>query len=85
MTLLVVSIWLKKLGRPFVYTLVPMLFVGTATLIAMLGELRGYFANFSDQWLLAATGGLILALDIWVLFVGLRMLATNAEPRTESG
>jgi len=84
-TLLIVSVWLRKLGRPIVYTLVPMLFVGTATVIAMLGELQGYFAHFGDQWLLAATGSVILALDIWVMFAGLRMLggATQSEPAVE--
>jgi carbon starvation protein len=78
-TLLVVSVWLKKLGRPVVYTLVPMLFVGTATLLAMLGELQGYLADFSEQWLLAGIGSVILALDVWVLFAGLRMLSTEPE------
>jgi carbon starvation protein len=78
-TLLVVSVWLKKLGRPVVYTLVPMLFVGTATLLAMLGELQGYLADFSEQWLLAGAGSAILALDVWVLFAGLRMLSTESE------
>ncbi|MFP8879751.1 MAG: carbon starvation CstA family protein, partial [Myxococcota bacterium] len=76
-TLLIVSVWLRKLGRPIVYTLVPMLFVGAATVIAMLGELQGYLANFADQWLLAATGTLILALYIWVMFEGLRMLTND--------
>jgi len=52
----------------------------------MLGELQGYFANFTDQWLLAATGTLILALDIWVMFEGLRMLAASAptDPAVEA-
>jgi hypothetical protein len=63
-----------------------MLFVGAATLIAMLGELQGYFANFAEQWLLAGTGSLILVLDVWVLTTGLRMLRSQpgAEPVAES-
>jgi carbon starvation protein len=72
-TLLVVSIWLRRSGRPFIYTLVPMIFVGLATVTAMLGELRGYFANFGDQWLLAIMGSLILLLDIWVIGEGARV------------
>ena len=84
-TLLVVSIWLRRLGRPFVYTLVPMIFVSAATVTAMLGELRGYFANFGDQWLLAGIGSLVLLLDIWVMGEGARVLLaepgkTAAEP-----
>jgi carbon starvation protein len=76
-TLLVVSIWLRRSGRPFVYTLVPMIFVGAATVTAMLGELRGYFANFGDQWLLAIMGSLILLLDIWVIGEGVRVLLSE--------
>jgi carbon starvation protein len=82
-TLLIVSVWLRKLGRPVVYTVVPMLFVGAATVIAMLGEVQGYFANFGEQWLLAATGTLILALDVWVMFEGLRVLAAGAPVRSD--
>jgi len=73
-TLLIVSVWLQKLGRPIRYTLAPMLFVGVATAIAMFGELQGYFANFDEQWLLAGIGSLILALDFWVVVEGLRLL-----------
>jgi carbon starvation protein len=85
-TLLVVSVWLRRNGRPFVYTLVPMVFVGAATVIAMLGEVRGYFANFSEQWLLALMGGLILVLDVWVVLEGLRVLLGDqpAPARSEA-
>jgi hypothetical protein len=60
-----------------------MIFVGAATVTAMLGELRGYFASFGDQWLLASMGSLILLLDVWVIGEGVRVLL--AEPgRLES-
>jgi carbon starvation protein len=80
-TLLIVSVWLQKLGRPIRYTLAPMLFVGVAAAIAMVGELRGYFANFDQQWLLAGIGSLILALDFWVVVEGLRLLARTNQHR----
>jgi carbon starvation protein len=73
-TLLVVSVWLKRSGRPVVYTLLPMIFVGGATVTAMLGEVASYFRNFSDQWLLAAMGGTILVFDVWVIVEGIRVL-----------
>ena len=79
-TLLVVSAWLRRLGKPVAYTLVPMIFVGSATVIAMLGELRGYLTHFSDQWLLAIMGSLILALDVWVIFEGVRVLMAERRP-----
>ncbi len=73
-TLLVVSIWLKRNGRPVVYTLVPMLLVAAATITAMLGEVYGYYENFGEQWLLAVSGSLVLVCDIWILLEGLRVL-----------
>lgn len=73
-SLLVVTLWLQRLGRPIVYTLVPMLLVSTATAFAMLGNLRDYYADFGDLWLLAISGTIILALDLWITFEGLQML-----------
>ncbi len=84
-TLLVVSVWLRQLGRPIVYTLVPMILVGAATVIAMLGEVRGYFANFQDQWLLAISGGIILILDVWVIGEGVRVLLGRQAPPIRGG
>ena len=81
-TLLVVSVWLRRAGRPVVYTLVPMVFVGLATLVAMLGEVRSYWADFSNQWLLALSGSVILVLDVWVIGEGVRVL--RSAPRTSS-
>jgi carbon starvation protein len=86
-TLLVVSVWLRRLGRPFAYTLVPMLLVAAATVTAMLGELRSYFAD--QNWLLAGMGTIILACDVWVIFEGLRLFVTEqpapaVQPATEA-
>jgi carbon starvation protein len=78
LTLLIVSIWLQRQGRPVVYTLVPMIFVGIATVASMLGELHGYFANLGERWLLAGLGSLILALDVWVILEGVRLLRAGA-------
>jgi len=86
-TLLVVSVWLRRMGRPVVYTLAPMIFVGAATVFAMLGEVRGYWQNFQEQWLLALMGGLILVLDVWVVGEGFRVLLASQRcplPATET-
>jgi carbon starvation protein len=76
-TLLVVSVWLRRQGRPYLYTLAPMIFVGVATVASMLGELRSYFVDFSDRWLLAIMGSAILVLDLWVIAEGLRALVSD--------
>jgi carbon starvation protein len=82
-TLLVVSIWLKRRGRPVVYTAVPMILVAAATLVAMSGELLGYFGT--GRWLLAGMGSVILACDVWILLEGLRLLfgETGASPEPQ--
>jgi carbon starvation protein len=80
-TLLVVSLWLRRSGRPVLYTLVPMILVATATLAAMVGEVRGHVV--AGNWLLASTGSLILILDLWVLGEGLAALA-GTRPRPAS-
>jgi carbon starvation protein len=73
-TLLVVSVWLRRQGRPYLYTLIPMMMVAAATITAMLGELAGYFADFEQRWLLAVMGSIILAADVWVLLEGVKLL-----------
>jgi carbon starvation protein len=73
-TLLVVSVWLKRNGRPIAYTLVPMLLVAVATITAMIGEVCGYYGNFGEEWLLAMIGSVILVCDIWIVLEGLRLL-----------
>jgi carbon starvation protein len=85
-SLLVISVWLRKQGRPVVYTLAPMIFVGLATVASMLGEVQGYFLAFSERWLLALMGSLILILDLWVVFEGVRvLLADTGHARAVSG
>jgi carbon starvation protein len=82
-TLLVVSIWLKKQGRPYLYTLIPMVAVASVTAWAMVGNLVDYYANFETLWLLSISGTLILALDAWILLEGFRVLR-DARPAQQS-
>lgn len=72
-TLLVISIWLKRNDRPYLYTLVPMIAVGAVTLVAMVTEVHGHV--IAENWLLSGASALILALDLWILGEGLRLLA----------
>ena len=73
-TLLVVSVWLKKQGKPIVYTMVPMILVAAVTAWAMVGNLIDYYDNFESLWLLSLSGTLILALDVWILLEGFQVL-----------
>ncbi len=76
-TLLVVSLWLRSTKAPFIYTLVPAIFVGAVTLVAMTREVIGYAS--SGKPLLLAVGAVILALDLWVLFEGIRQFSKPVE------
>jgi carbon starvation protein len=76
-TLLVVSLWLRRQGRPVAYTLVPMALVAGMTLWAMVDALLGYFANLEEYALLAGIGSAVLLLDVWVLLEGLRVWRTE--------
>ncbi len=85
-TLLIVSVWLKRIGRQVVYTLVPMILIGGVTVFAMLGNLIDYFADFEQLWLLAISGSVILVLDIWVMLEGVHVLLSPdaASARTDT-
>jgi len=78
-TLLIVSIWLKRQGRPYLMTLIPMVAIAAVTAWAMLGNLVDYYANFEELWLPSLSGTLILALDIWILLEGFRTLRQTAD------
>ncbi len=86
-TLLVVSVWLKRLGKPIGYTLVPMALVGSVTLWAMTGNLIRYYGEFERLWLLAISGSVILVLDVWILIEGLRLILGDrgTAPRPGGG
>ena len=77
-TLLVVSVWLRRAGRPILYTLVPMFLVVAVTLLAMVGEVRGHV--LAGNWLLATAGSALLILDLWVLFEGISVLVSRPGP-----
>jgi carbon starvation protein len=80
-TLLVITVWLRRLGRPYGYTFVPMLFVGAATFVAMVTEVWSYV--LSSNWMLVAMGGTILVLDVWVLLEGFRVFAQRPPVRVD--
>ena len=64
LTLLVISVLLLQLGRPVVFTLVPMAFVLTMTVLALLIQLAGFWR--SGDYLLAGLDALILVASILV-------------------
>lgn len=68
LSLLVITLLLWQMRRPFIYTLVPFIFVATMTAWAMLNNLVHYLA--AGNWLLLLLGGMIFALNIWLILEG---------------
>ena len=79
-TLLIISVWLRRLGRSSLYTLIPMFLVAAMTLWAIVDALVIYFGNLQEFWLLASIGSSVLILDIWVLLEGLRAIRDSGSP-----
>ncbi len=69
LSLLVLSLLLWQLHRGVLYTLIPFALVATMTTWAMVYNLGTYFAD--GNWLLVLVGGVILALNIWLILEGL--------------
>ena len=76
LTLLVISVMLVKLGRPSVYTLVPMVFLLLMTIGALLYQLWGFYDQ--GNWLLVVMDLVILVAAVWV---GLEALAAFQKAR----
>ncbi|MDW8107766.1 MAG: carbon starvation CstA 5TM domain-containing protein, partial [Armatimonadota bacterium] len=65
LALLVVSLYLRALGRPILATLLPMSFMLVATLLALLIGMRNFWQQ--GNWLLFGFSGLIFGLALWLL------------------
>lgn len=65
LTLLAVTIYLRQKGRNYLYTLLPMAFMLVVTIVAMVLDLRKYWAG--GQLLLWGIAACIFALSIWLV------------------
>jgi len=66
LTLLVITLFLLKLGRPIWVTLIPMVFLLFMTTWAMVLNLVRYYTD--SQALLLGVGGAIFVLELWLVF-----------------
>ena len=82
LSLLVITVWLYRSGRPWVYTGVPMVLVMLVSSAAMLINLGQYIAQ--ENYLLLAVSGLLLALQVWVVFEAIGALKRPAGTAVSS-
>jgi len=69
-SLLLITIWLKRLGRPIIYTLVPMIFVLFMTIWAMVEQVIFDWSGLGESdfnLLLFSFGAVILGFSIWII------------------
>jgi carbon starvation protein len=72
LTLLVISVYLLKLGRPTAYTLVPLSFLMVMTIAALLVQLRAFWE--AGSYFLVFLDVLILVAAVWVTLEALAAL-----------
>ncbi len=68
LSLIVVTVWLKNTGRPWLFTGIPMIFVCLIAALSMAGNIVQYFRQ--GNYLLLVVGALVLALEVWVVLEG---------------
>ncbi|WP_078553600.1 carbon starvation protein A [Bacillus alkalicellulosilyticus] len=81
-TLLLITIWLKKLGRNFLPTLIPMVFILVMTLWAMGKQVIFDWSGLSGgeaNMLLFIFGSIILGFAIWILITAVSVLLTRKD------
>ncbi|NWO09101.1 carbon starvation protein A [Chromohalobacter salexigens] len=86
-TLMLVSVWLKRQGRPVVFTLVPMLFLLVMTLWAMAQQVIFTWSGFGDadrNLLLFTFGSLIMVFTLWILLEASRSFRQDPTAAQES-
>lgn len=74
---MLISIWLKKKGRPIWYTVIPMVFIMIITLWAMSQQVFIEWSGFGDgdpNYLLLAFGALILGFAVWIILEAFRLV-----------
>jgi len=82
LALMTITLYLAKVGKPVVYTLVPMIFVTLFTGWAMIGNLTGFIAD-ANRFLSVVSGGILL-LELWLIVEAVRAYARlRAAPATE--
>ncbi len=84
-SLLLISIWLKRLGRNYWPTLIPMLFIMFMTLWAMIDQVITEWAPWAagSDWLLFSFGAIILVFTIWILLTAASALLNGKDNNIE--
>jgi carbon starvation protein len=80
LSLVVVTVWLKKSGRPWLYTGIPMILVVLVAGLSMATNIMNYWA--SRNLVLMFVGSFVLALEIWVVLEGVAAMRRLGKAET---
>lgn len=76
-SLLLITIWLKRNGRSIIYTLVPMIFLLFVTIWAMVEHVFFEWSGFGEtdsNLLLFSFGSIIMVFAVWILLEAIRIM-----------
>ena len=78
-SLLLISIWLRQLGRSYVITIVPMIFLMFMTLWAMFQQVFLQWAWYAaaPNMLLFVFGAIIFVFALWIIITAIQVLASK--------
>ncbi|MDY0165223.1 MAG: carbon starvation protein A [Thermoguttaceae bacterium] len=87
LTLLVVSVFLFKLRRPIVYTLVPMILMLVVSIWAMVLSMIGFWTRPEQPWRWALIGvtAIVLAMSLWLMVEAMLSFAKGRGGLDEDG
>ncbi len=78
-SLLIITIWLKRQGRNYLPTLVPMLFILLVTVWAMVQQVFTQWMGHADKALLFVFGIIVLVFAVWILLEAARIFAKDGS------
>src|SRR5690625_5144456 len=75
-SLLLIAVWLRRLGRNYIYVFIPMLFVLATTLIAMFQQVVLQWSWFGpvQNNLLFVLGAIIFVFAVWIALTAMKEL-----------
>lgn len=81
-SLLLISIWLRKLGRNYMVTLIPMIFLMFMTLWAMFQQVFLQWAWYAEtpNTLLFVFGAIIFVFTLWIILTAIQALMKKTDP-----
>jgi len=84
-SLLLISVWLKRLGRNYMITLIPMIFLLFMTLWAMVQQVlfQWSFWGSNSNSLLFVFGAIIMGFAIWIVITALGALNSKDQPKID--